>query len=443
MTVSRLVLFFSLSFIFGIAVSSFFNVSRSLLPGFFIAALILLTATALRRKKPLFFGFCLLFFVLGAWRHQSAFFRLPQISEGEASFIGIVVKEPKIGEKSTQLTVGTDSGKVLITTWRYPKYYYGDKLAVSGKLEEPSEDLSGFNYRDYLKKDGIFSVMAWPKIEALESGLGNPLTSLLISFKNKFKESARLFVSPPQVSILEALIFGDEGGISKVWQEKLNHTGTRHIVAVSGMNITIIVSLVMSFLLLLGLWRRHAFYFSVILLILYVLMLGFPASATRAGIMALILLFGRYLGRLGQAKRAVVFAASSMLFLNPLLLKSDVGFQLSFLAVMGIIYLEPVWSKLLKRAPDYKFFPVRTTLSTTLSAQVFTFPILIYNFGYVSLVSPLTNILIVPLLAPLTVLLFVFGIASMIFWPLGYVLSWPAWFLLTYITLIIDFFSKF
>jgi competence protein ComEC len=132
-----------------------------------------------------------------------------------------------------------------------------------------------------------------------------------------------------------------------------------------------------------------------------------------------------------------------MLVLNPLLLRLDVGFQLSFLAISGIIYLQPIFSDFLKKMPNPKLFPLRTTLSATLSAQVFTLPILIYNFGYISLVSPFTNILIVPFLAPITILIFVFGFSGMIFFPLGLILSWPTWLSLTYITKIIDIFSKF
>ena len=156
-----------------------------------------------------------------------------------------------------------------------------------------------------------------------------------------------------------------------------------------------------------------------------------------------ILLFSQYLGRMSSALRSVLLAAAVMLFFNPLLLKLDVGFQLSFLAVLGMIYLQPVFVNWLRKLPNPKFFPLKTTLATTFSAQVFTLPILIYNFGYVPLVSPLTNILIVPFLAPITILIFVFGTASMVFSPLGYVLSWPVWLSLTYIVKMIDFFSKF
>jgi len=355
-----------------------------------------------------------------------------------------VVQEPDIREKSVNLTIQPENinGKVLVTIDRYPEYQYGDKLKITGKLETPSEDINGFNYKEYLKKDGIYSVMGFPDIEFTGENSGSPVMKILFSFKNKFKETARQFISPPQEGILEALIFGDEENISQAWKDKLNLTGTRHITAVSGMNITIISFLILNFLLLLGFWRQQAFYLTIFLLILYILMIGSPASAVRAGAMAGLFLLAQHLGRMSAAQRAVVFAAAFMLFLNPLLLKLDVGFQLSFLAILGMIYFQPFFSEVFKKIPNPKFFPVAATLAATLSAQIFTLPILIYNFGYISLTSPVTNILIVPFLAPITILIFVFGFLGMIFYSLGFVLSWPIWLCLTYLTGVIDFFSK-
>lgn len=394
-------------------------------------------------KKMAVIGFCILFLVLGIWRHQEAQSRIadsgPSLSElndsnREVVLTGVISSEPAMGEKTLKLRVKT----VLITVGRFPEYKYGDKLEITGLLKTPSEDIDGFNYRNYLQKEGIYSIMDFPEIELLGRGLGNPAMNVLFSFKNKFKEIARNFVSPPEVGILEALVFGDEGEISQEWKNKLNLTGTRHIAAVSGMNITIIASLILSFVLGLGLWRRQAFYLTIFLLVIFILMIGSPASAVRAGIMAGILMAAQYFGRLSVASRAVTFAAVLMLFLNPLLLKFDIGFQLSFLAILGMIYLQPLFSNFLKKIPDPAVFPLRAALSATLSAQIFTLPILIYNFGRISLISPITNILIVPLLAPLTVLIFIFGLAGLIFWGFGWILSWPVWLFLAYIVKIID-----
>lgn len=362
--------------------------------------------------------------------------------ERPVSLIGTVSEEPDVKEKSQKLKVQSSELKILVTTSRYPEYKYGDKLKVSGKLKLPSEDMNGFNYKDYLQKEGIYYVMDFPKIELIGSGFGNPVRKFLFSFKNKFKEATENLIPFPQIGFLEALIFGDESNISKEWKDKLNLTGTRHIAAVSGMNITIISGIILNALLFLGFWRQQAFYLSLILITLYILMIGAPASAIRAGVMAGVFLTAQHLGRMSAGSRALVFAAAFMLFLNPWLLRLDVGFQLSFLATLGLIYLQPHLNNWLRWIPDYRFFALKTTICVTLAAQIFTAPILIFNFGYISLISPLANILIVPFLAPLTILIFIFGLLAMILWPLGWVLSFPVFLALSYITKIIDLFSN-
>jgi competence protein ComEC len=420
-------------------------VSQLAMLGILILGLVLISVLW-KYKNLVVVGFCLLFLVAGIWRYQSFLSKLENseikkhINEN-ITLIGIVDGEPGIREKVIKLEIkieGIDD-EILITTRRYPEYRYGDRLKITGRLEEP-QVFEGFNYKNYLLKDGILAVINFPEIELMGKDFGNPIMKILFSFKNKLKGSLNSLMSPPQSALLEALFFGDEENISKDWKEKFNLTGTRHITAVSGMNITIISALILNFLLSIGFWRQQAFYFSIILILLYILMIGAPASAIRAGIMGLLFLTAQHFGRISTGSRAIVFAATLMLFLNPLLLKFDIGFQLSFLAILGLIYLQPTFSDFFKRIPN--LLQLRYTLSSTLSAQFFTFPILIYNFGQISLISPLTNILIIPFLPIITILGFIFSFLGIIFQPLGYFLSWPTWLLLTYILKIIDLSSK-
>ncbi len=456
MTASKIFYFFCLSFIFGIAISSFFKISQPLRLGFLILAISLISVFW-RYKKLVVVGFCILFLVLGSWRHQNVELRVlnnelrkSNNREEKITLIGVITAEPDLREKSQKITVNSEqltvngetisvSGKILVTTRRYPEYRYGDKLKVVGKLKEPPV-FEGFNYKDYLLKDGIYTVMDFPEIELIDRNFGNPVMRCLFSLKNELKESLNRAISPPQSGLLEALLFGDEENISKEWKDKFNLTGTRHITAVSGMNITIISFLILNFLLVLGFWRQQAFYFSVILIFLYIIMIGAPASGIRAGIMALLFLAAQHFGRISSGSRTVIFAAAVMLFLNPLLLKLDIGFQLSFLAMLGLIYWQSVFLDLFKKIP--KIFQLRYTLASTLAAQFFTLPILIYNFGQIPLLSPLTNILIVPFLPIVTIGGFLFSFLGIILQPLGQVLAWPAWFILAYILKVIDIFSK-
>lgn len=396
-------------------------------------------------KKIVLLGFCLLFLILGIWRYQLFQSRienneLKNYINQEISFIGIIDNQPVIKEKTANFEIQIQGveARILATVWKYPEYEYGDKLKITGKIEEPLV-FEDFDYKDYLAKQGIYAVMSFPAIELLDKGFGNPIIKILVSLKNKLKQGLNEIIALPQSALLEGLLFGDEESFSKKWKEKFNLTGTRHITAVSGMNITIISALVLNFLLVLGFWRHQAFYLSIILIIFFVLMIGAPASGIRAGIMAIIFLTAQYFGKASSASRAIVFSASLMLFLNPLLL-TDIGFQLSFLAVMGLVYFQPIFMNLLKKVPDK--LELRYSLASSLSAQVFTFPILIYNFGQVPLISPLVNILIVPLLPLVTILGFLISFLAVFSQNLALISSFPVWLILTYILKIIDFSYK-
>ena len=371
----------------------------------------------------------------------------------EVTLVGIIFTEPDVRENNTKLVVKTHSisqtgnsslsikGKILITTKKYPEYEYGDKLKIQGRLLTPKE-FEDFNYRDYLAKDSIYSVMYEPEIELINKNQGNFIYSKILSFKQKLRESVYQTLSPPQSLILGAMILGDKSRMSTELKEKLNISGLRHITAVSGMHVVILTGVLMSLLIGLGLWRGQAFYLTLVIIFLFIVMTGCQPSGIRAGIMGGLFLLGQKVGRLSISSRAIVFTATIMLISNPLLLLLDVGFQLSFLAVMGIIYLGPVFGNWLKFIPEERFLNLRSILVMTFTAQILTLPILIYNFGIMSVVSPLTNVLIIPTIYWIMIFGFIFGILGIVWQPLAQIFSLPCWILLTYLTKIVDFFSE-
>ncbi len=465
MTASKIFLYFCFSFIGGIFLSSFLlgflPGSREilLLPGLILG--IILISLLWKYKKLVVIGFCILFSVFGIWRHQTIELgiinnelRKYNDLEQKITLTGIISAESDVREKSQKLTIKIKNfhtpeyeskskpeieGKVLVTTRKYPQYQYGDKLKITGKLESPKE-LGDFDYPDYLAKDGIYSVIYWPEIELIEKNQGNLIFANILQFKEKLRESIYQSLSPPQSSILGAMVLGDKRKLSDDLKTKLNIAGVRHITAISGLHVTILTSILMTILIGLGFWRQQAFYFSIILITLFIIMTGFQPSAIRAGIMGGLFLLAQYLGRMSASSRSIVFAVAIMLAQNPLLLKLDVGFQLSFLAMMGIIYLMPIFQDWFRKIPTN--FQLRSILAMTLSAQVFTLPTLIYNFGYISFVAPITNILIIPLLYWIMLFGFLFALLGVIWQPLGWIFSLPTWFLLTYLVKIVDIFSK-
>jgi len=444
MTKAKFLLYSCLSFVAGIFVNSFVDVSWLLWPGLFLY----LFGLVLSWRKRKVFALCLLFlfFLAGVWRHQLEENRiflseLRKLNDSGQSIVltGVVADDPTQKASSQQFSLRIQDTvfkgeKLLVFAEKYPAYHYGDKLRVVGKLRSP-QVFEGFDYPGYLQKERIYSQMLFPQTEVWQKAQGNPVQAVLFGFKDRFRQAWQRFLSPPQLGLFEALIFGEEENISSAWKEKMNLSGTRHLAAVSGMNITIVSSLLVGLLLALGFWRQSAILGSLFLVWLFIIMIGAPASALRAGLMASFFLAARLSGRPSVGERALVFSGAALLAENPLLLKSDTGFQLSFLAMIGLVFWQPFFQeKVFRRLGSF----LRTNLSVAFAAQVFTFPLLLYSFGYISLVFPLTNLLLVPLVPYLTMAGLGFGILGMLFFPLGQVLAWLLWPGLSFLLLTID-----
>jgi len=458
MTKSKIFLYFCLFFIFGIFFSSFIAIPKNFIWGFLFLSLFLIffLFCVFPQKNYFIFGFFILFFIFGVLRYQIEELRLAKDKflkeyaglEDKSVLIVKVLKEPEIGEKSQKLTVGVldnkyfENTKILIIVNNYPEYQYKDKLKIKGVLEEPF-NLEEFNYKNYLKKEKILWIMKFPDIELLERGSYENFFSFvyanIIKFKHKVREVIYDNLPLDEGSILAAMILGDKRMISDDLKLKLNISGIRHITAVSGLHIAILTSFLMAMLIGIGFWRQQAFWFSIILISLFIIMTGLQSSAIRAGIMAGLFLFGQYLGREGVSSRFLIMAAALMLSLNPFLLRLDIGFQLSFLAVLGIIYFNQHFENIFKFIP---YNVLRSMLSVTFSAYIFTAPILIYNFGYLSVVAPITNILIIPFLPLIMILGFLLSIFGLIHWFLGKIFTIPLYFLLNYLIRVNDFFSQ-
>jgi len=366
----------------------------------------------------------------------------PQLPESGGVFVGKVIKEPIIKSNSVQLTIKTDIGKILITTNNYPEYNYGDVLKIDGKLQIPIV-FEDFNYKNYLAKDKIYYVMYYPKIELLEKDKGNQIFSAILKFKNNLTQKIENIMPFPEVSILEGIILGNKQIFSEKIKNELSITGTSHITAISGMNIVIISNILMFVLIGLGMWRKQAFWFVLVLIFLFILMVGAPASAVRAGIMGAILLYAQKIGRLSNAARIMVFAGAIMLVLNPLLLRYDVGFQLSFLAVLGLIYIKPIldnWLGKLRKCEEIGW--LLEIITTTVAAQIAVLGILVYNFGRISFISPVANILIIPAIPLITAVGLIFIGGAFIWSFLGKILLWPAYLGSAYILRAINWLAK-
>lgn len=260
-----------------------------------------------------------------------------------------------------------------------------------------------------------------------------------MKIKINFENSLNKYLPEPQASFLAGLTVGTRRNIPQDLKEAFIKTGTIHIIALSGYNITIIAQFIN--------WIFGAFFpafisfwLAIIFIILFTLMTGASASIVRAAIMGVLVLIAHRGSRLYNVRNALIFSASLMVFQNPQILRWDIGFQLSFLATLGLIYIAPYFEKKLQKLTN--FLKIRESLVATLSAQTAVLPLLLFYFGRLSLISPLANILILPVI-PFSMLLgFLIGLTDYIFPPLIQIFALPAWLLLTYKIKIIEFLAS-
>lgn len=443
MSKSRVFLLMLLALLSGVFLGSFFEISQNTYFLVIIFALIIIFAFY-RNKKIVVMAAAALFVVLGIQHVDAAFQKA-----NEKIFENVIIRENAVVQKAVASTYGQNliaqfektDVLVLISTPQYPQYQYGDEINVICTLKIIENKDAEFDYRMYMAKDRVFYQCDKAKIKFLAANKGNAMYAKILQTRNALEKKIFNVIPQPEGALADGLLFGGSVGLPKEIQAAFSKTGMTHIVAVSGYNVTIIAEYLMVVGIFLGLWRPQAIWFAAAGIIIFVVMSGLPASAVRAGFMATILLWAMKNGRLANAENAIIFAAAIMLWQNPLLLRYDVGFQLSFLATLGIVLTSDFWEKSFVK--KHKALGISETIAMSLSAQVFVLPIIAINFHLTSCVSLLANILILPIIPLSMLLVFLVAVFGFIFNPLAIIFSWLAYLLLHWELWIIQILADF
>lgn len=402
---------FIVGFVLAVLVSSFVLISPYV-SGFVVVLgfVILVVEKIIAKnigKEVLFLSLILISFGFGALRYSIKDFHEPLIPNNT----GVVISELEQRENSSRFVLLADNGeKVLVNTDLYSPVIYGDKVEVSGKLQEPgiidNEDgRRSFDYAKYLSKDDIYYTLSFAKVEIISRNKGNPIKQILFKIKRSFVTKIKEILAEPYASLLAGLVVSGREAMPKDILEEFRRAGIIHIVVLSGYNITIIAEFMRKMFENLFLVTRIraapllASSASIIGIIAFVLMTGAQATVVRASIMVLVVIVAKMFGRNYSASRALLVAGFLMVAQNPKILVFDSSFQLSFLATMALIYIVPVVDKYIKVVPEK--WGLRMTVSTTIATQVTVLPLLIYSMGNFSLVSLPANILVL-LFIPVT-----------------------------------------
>ncbi|MBI4009389.1 ComEC/Rec2 family competence protein [Candidatus Roizmanbacteria bacterium] len=254
-----------------------------------------------------------------------------------------------------------------------------------------------------------------------------------------FTKVINSYLPEPHASLLNGIIFGVSLKTTKAFYEQLKTVGLLHIVVLSGMNITLLASVISSITSLFG--KQISSLITILIIILFILFVGIKAPIIRAGFMGILTLVAILSGRRNFAFFALFLSVIFTLLVWPQWIKT-ISFQLSYGATFGILLFTQ--SKKIKPKDLFQMFifKVKEDLRLSLSAQVFTAPIIFFYFKQVSLISPISNLLISPLIAPLMIFGFLTAILGKVHYLLGLIPSYFCYGILTYIVFVIENLSK-
>jgi len=329
----------------------------------------------------------------------------------------------KMKDKNGSFLISTDNDSLKIS----------DKvhLCFLGKVELERADRNYF--LSQFKHSSIYNVSSLEKISD-----GSGLRRTIADVSVKIKAASQRIYSGDEGVLAYGLIFGSSSDFSSKTKADLKRSGTSHLVAVSGYNVSIITSWL--FTTLRAVSKNFAGVFSFITLILFYFLTGGSASVLRAAIMGTIILVSKFIGRRVLPFHLLLLAAALILTFNPFAIY-DWGFQLSFLATAGLFFLAVDLEKILSFG-RFKSLLIKI-FAETLSAQFFVLPILASNFGQFSIVSPISNLLILPFV-PLTMLFVAITlILEFVSTTLGIFFGGISQTLLSYILLVIKYSSSF
>ncbi len=416
-----------------------------------------------------------------AWRVLAAFFFLgllemtlylhPRLDDnhisgfsraGKIAVEGMIVDDPRVSPDRTELLVQTSRvlvggryhpvwGRVLLHIREPYPFSYGDYIRFQSRIRMPRNfgNPGGFDYERYLRQRGILArafVSDATGFVVIRKETGDRLRTGLERFRNLIRERIRETAPGTEGAIIQAMILGDQKGIPRDVMENFNRTGTTHIIAISGFNIGIVAVFSLfvirrllnssEYLLLRYTVTRVATLGAIVVVIFYAFIAGAGISVMRASLMVVLFMIAILINREYDLYNTLALAAFVILVASPYSL-FDISFQLSFTAVVALLFLTPRLAALLPPLP-----PPRAATPTrkhrilswgrklvrggllfffaSLSATIGTLPLILLYFNRLSLIGLAANLIVVPILGVIAIPLCLFIVVAV---PLSTVLT--------------------
>ncbi len=383
-------------------------------------------------RTIIYLSILILIVLLWNIRYHRAVAVYSRLQEGQrVSLRARVTSQPYHKDTKQIIRIGT----VTVIAPQFPTYVYGDRLEVSGKV---IHQLTKFGDVNFILIDPSIRVLT--QKQEMVSALQYQVVSMLLQFRSKLMQNIGRLLPEPHASLLSGVLLGQRRSLPETFSTALQQTGTLHVVVASGYNVSVIAG-VLSYLFLHFFSRRTSIVFVIFGVILYVILAGADPPVVRAGLMGMYALFGHYYGKQYHGIWVLFVTSLAMALFSPLIV-FDIGFQLSVAATLGILVLTPQLVTFLSRFRQHVGGGLIEELSVTLGAQIMVLPLLLYHFERISWISPLVNILIVPLIPLIMGMGGFLILASFVSLPFAQLVALFVWVPLAIFIWIVNFFGS-
>lgn len=365
------------------------------------------------RFKAFLYLFLVLFIVLGwGYRYQAVypkpeksdvFFQAPN---KKITLQGLVVSEPKVSENKSTFNfkptyILNENQKLEVSGTSITTIYsdtlnlnYGDEIKVTGKIDLPPDapNPNEFSYKSFLEKKGIFtliSIYESKNLNVIQKETLKDFHYYIIKNKNKILTVFYNNMPKESATFVSSLVFGSKSvAVPKYIQEEFTNTGLSHVLAASGMQVTLITGMGIFLITFFGINEILGVILIALALLFYMALTDFPPSILRAGLISFFMLFAFIKKEQVDSLKILLAIVFLLLVIDPLMIH-DIGFQFSVLATFALIYASKILSKKMTLVPYF----LADTFAIIISAQLFVLPLQLYYFRQFSLLFLPANLI--------------------------------------------------
>lgn len=471
-----------LPFMFGLTLNYFFELNPKILFSLLFLLFVLVAVSFSKRLKLYSIVINLIFIAAlilgGALRHSLVTNYFPKNhikyfmdSNQRLKIVGQVCGYPNQKIKNIEVELRIDSlifnqkaysttGKVLLKIKDvYYQPRFGDSLQLFAKLRAPNGERNPgeFNYRRFLASREIYGLVSISKnqeIQKITPATGFSSERLFCTIKAKIIGQINQLYSNQAGALIKGLILGERGEIPAELRESFVKSGVIHALAISGLHVGYILIILFAIFGMLRVPPRAKIVLVLVGILFYNLLVGFKPPIVRASLMATIFLIGKLLQKQTDMLNIISIAALIILLIKPVEL-FQASFQLSFCAILSIVYLyrrlKIIFEKsqLIRKFKQNKICEyIYSLFLVSLAAQLGTFPIVVYYFHRVPVISIVVNLLVIPIVGIVIAYGFTSIIFSFIYFPLAQLFSLTNTLILNFLLFVINsasqlFFSSF